>query len=183
MSKFGRYAKALLRDAVVRDRKDDNVEVPPETPAITPYTGGPVPKGHLVLRDQYGVRRTLDLDAAKAARDKEQLSELTPDQVRRIGVFKHVLAEHDTTSLEEAIANFKRDRTPEREIQVWEKIACTYSEELRERPQADAAERRLLYRVVVACSFSSNTSEVLRMIPDATSLPNLERVIARFNGN
>jgi hypothetical protein len=126
MSKFGRYAKALLRDA----------------PPITPYTGGPVPEGHLVLVDQYGVRRICDLDAAKAARDKQQLSEVTPNQVRRIEMFKRVLAEHETTSLEDAIANFRRDRTPEREIQVWEKIASTYVEELRCRPLADPAERR-----------------------------------------
>ena len=66
MSKFGRYAKALLRDAVVHEGRNNDTDRPrPDAPPITPYTGGPVPKGHLVLVDQYGVRRITDLKRPK----------------------------------------------------------------------------------------------------------------------
>ncbi len=163
--------------------KDDDGAVPSDMPPITPYAGGPVPEGHLVLKDQYGERHLIDIDAAKAARDKERLSELTPDQVRRIGAFKRVLSEHDRTSLEEALANFRRDRTPEREIQVWERIARSYSDELSVRPQADTAERHLLYRVIFARSLADDIGGVLQMIPSAKSLPNLTRAIERYEAN
>lgn len=125
----------------------------------------------------------LDIEAAKAARDEERLSELTPDQVRRIEDFKRLLSEHELTSLQDALANFRRDRTPEREIQVWERIARTYRDELSARPQADAAERLLLYQVILARSFTADIGGVLQMTPRATSLPNLSRAIERYEND
>ena len=136
-----------------------------------------------MLRDQYGERHLIDIDAAKAARDTERLSELTPDQLRRIGAFKRILSEHDLTSFEEALANFRRDRTPEREIQVWERIARTYRDELRARPEADTAERRLLYRAIFARSLAADMNAVLQMVPSAKSLPHLARAIERYEGD
>jgi hypothetical protein len=160
--------------------EDADRAVPRDTPSITPYTGGSVPEGHVVLVDQFGDRRLLDIEAAKAARDKGKLSELTPDQERRIEAFKRVLSEHELTSLEDALANFRRDRTPEREIQVWERIARTYEDELSVRPLAGTAERRLLYRVILARSLASDMGGVLQMVPSAKALANLARAIERY---
>jgi hypothetical protein len=98
-----------------------------------------------------------------------------------IGAFKRVLSEHDLTPLEDALANFRRDRTPEREIQLWERIARSYSAELSVRPQA--SERHLLFRVIFARSLAADIGGVLQMIPSAKSLPNLARAIERFESD
>ena len=162
-------------------RSIENGSSPSGVPTITPYEGGPVPAGHVVVRDQDGNTMLLDVAAAKAASDRLPPTELTPDQIRRIAAFKHVLVEHETTSLDEALTNFRRDRTPEREIQVWEQIARTYGDELADRPVADATERRLLYKTIFACSFYGTKEEVLEAVPDASSLPDLGRVIERWS--
>lgn len=201
MSKVGKYARALLRDAERRaeategamtteeatmssaddHEPNDAGSVPPNASTVTPYEGGAVPDGHVVLRDQHGNEMLLDVEAAKAARDREQLSELTPDQVRRIEAFKRVFAEQDLTTLEEALANFARDMVPEREIRVWERMAAVYTLELQDRPNADAAERRLLYATIMACSFFGGREEVLEHQPDGVQLPDLDRVLQRWS--
>jgi len=141
-----------------------------------------VPEGHAVLQDQYGNRLLINVEAAKAERDRLPLSTLTEEQVSRIEAFKAILAEHDKTSIEQTLANFRRDFHPEREIQLWERMARTYSWELADRPGADADERRLLYKTIFACSFyGSNKEAVLGMVPAAASLPHLDRVFERWS--
>ena len=78
--------------------EDDDGAVPPGTPPITPYAGGPIPEGHLVLKDQYGERHLIDIDAAKAARDKSGSRSSRPISCDGIEAFKRILSEHDLTS-------------------------------------------------------------------------------------
>ena len=55
--------------------------------------------------------------------------------------------------------------------------------ELQERPNADPAERQLLFSVILTCSNTSTLDEVLATAPEAKGLSNLARVDRRFRGN
>jgi hypothetical protein len=91
--------------------------------------------------------------------------------------------EHDHTSLEQAIENFRRDLHPEPEIRLWERIARVYQAELRERPHAGEGERRLLFSAVLQCSFgAADVAGLIALDPKLADLPDPERVVARFLG-
>ena len=52
--------------------------------------------------------------------------ELAPDLIDRIKAFKLVLGDVETSSLEATIENFQRDMHPEREVEIWERIANVF---------------------------------------------------------
>lgn len=53
-------------------------------------------------------------------------STLTPDQLDRIEILKLLLSRLFPKKIEEILNGFSRDRTPEREIRIWENITKTY---------------------------------------------------------
>lgn len=67
---------------------------------------------------------------------KIKVSDIQPGPVRhlvlpaalvdRIRAYKQILGDADPTSLDRAIDNFKRDANPERELEIWERIASIY---------------------------------------------------------
>ncbi len=109
--------------------------------------------------------------------------DLTAEQVDRIKAFRAILREHTPPSLEVALEDFRRDVAPDREVAIWERVAQVYAEELEDRPEADAQERGLLYRVLLMCSMSGRAEDVVSSVPGAKALPGLDRVIARYNGS
>jgi hypothetical protein len=136
------------------------------------------PVGYLRVRDQFGQDWWLSREVIVR---KPPSSPLSAHQIDRIRAFKEVLAEHDPTSMEEALANFGRDEHPEREIASWERMARVYKAELRDRPSARAPERRLLFSAVLACSFgAADPDAAMGMQRELVDLPNLSRVIERF---
>jgi hypothetical protein len=142
--------------------------------------GGPKPDGYMGIVDQNGQRWWMRLDVLKRKAPTTPLSE---EQIERIRTFKEILAEHDTTTLEKAIENFRRDAHPEPEIRLWERIAAVYAEELRDRFSAAAAERRLLFSAVLLCSFGApDVSALITLDRELRDLPDLDRVIRRFRG-
>ena len=54
--------------------------------------------------------------------------ELPPDLVTRIKAFKQALGDVEPSSLEATIENFRRDMHPEREVEIWERIARSYQD-------------------------------------------------------
>jgi len=52
--------------------------------------------------------------------------DLAPDLVDRIKALKQVLGDVEPSSLEATIENFRRDMHPEREVDIWERIARHY---------------------------------------------------------
>ena len=67
---------------------------------------------------------------------KIKVSDIQPSPVRhpvlpaalvdRIRAYKQILGDADLTSLDRAIDNFKHDANPERELEIWERIASIY---------------------------------------------------------
>mgnify|MGYP001578652305 CR=1 FL=1 len=85
------------------------------------------------------------VDPANINTDRPTVSILTPAQVERVKAFKEILAEHHTMTLDETLAGFTRDRHPEEEITIWERIANAYEAEVSRRPNARSKERKLIY--------------------------------------
>ena len=54
--------------------------------------------------------------------------ELAPDFVTRIRAFKEALGDVEPSSLEATLENFRRDVHPEREVEIWERIARAYQD-------------------------------------------------------
>jgi hypothetical protein len=79
-----------------------------------------------------------------------------PDSfVDRIKAFKAILSDVDSTPLETAIDNFKRDTHPEEEIAIWEHIANTYQLFLSHNPIGDPAIRKEVLAVLIGASMGS----------------------------
>jgi hypothetical protein len=136
------------------------------------------PDGWIGVIDQRGEKWWVSPNALKLNPEASLLSE---EQVERIHAFKRVLAEHDRTSFDHALTNFKRDSNPEREIRLWELISRVYAAELRARPAAEADERALIYSAVLLCSFGvSDAAAAIVSSPDLQRLPGLASVISRF---
>lgn len=151
----------------------------PEGRDLIPHSeGNPPPPGYVLGKDQQGVLWWVPPDAVK--KGAQERTELTPEQIRRIRAFKEILWEHDHTSLGEAAANFRRDRNPEPEIRRWEHLAQVYQAEIEDRPLADARERKLLFRALLALTFSGDVEDVIAMQPRVKALSDLPRVIDRF---
>ena len=91
-----------------------------------------------------------------------KLSDLRPGPIRhpelpaaiigRIQAFKKILVDVDTTTLETAVDNFRRDQHPENEVEVWERIAKMYELFLAHNPTDDLAAKTEVYRVLVGAS-------------------------------
>lgn len=109
----------------------------------------------------------------------KQRNRLTTEQMERIRAFKRILADHEPTSEEKAFYNFSRDRHPEREIAIWERIASGYEREIELRPDAGAEERHLLYEVLLAASsVGKDAGAIVSAVPRAKTLPNLDRALS-----
>ena len=72
--------------------------------------------------------------------------------IARIRVFKAILGDVDTASLERTIDNFKRDANPESEMVIWERIASTFQMYLSHNPTTDFAVRKEIFAVLVGAS-------------------------------
>jgi hypothetical protein len=82
--------------------------------------------------------------------------QILPDSfVDRIKAFKAILRDVDSTSLETAIDNFKRDTHPEEELAIWERIANTYQVFLSHNPSSDPAIRKEVFAVLIGASMAS----------------------------
>lgn len=148
----------------------------PATPDTVP------PSGWILVREQdSGKDYWID---PKSLSQSAPRSELTVEQMARVQHIAKVFQEHDPSPLEMWYDNMQRDQNPEVEIQTWEQILTVYLAELHDRPDANRDQRRLLFGVLLTASMLSletfRAGNVMSMYPQAKSLPNLERVVERF---
>ena len=69
--------------------------------------------------------------------------------IDRIKNFMAILTEVFDTPLQEVIDNFRRDANPEREVEVWEKIAHHYQEATASRPDLSPDAKRELFSLLL----------------------------------
>lgn len=77
--------------------------------------------------------------------------------IERIRKFKEILAEVETTSLEQTILNFQHDKHPERELIIWEYIASVYEKFTTANPDLNLAEKKDVLAVALNLSMNVKT--------------------------
>jgi len=80
---------------------------------------------------------------------------LPADFIVRVKDFKRVLAEVETDSLESTLDGFKRDKNPEAELKVWEKIAATYQWAVIGSPGLTKEQKKDVFAVVLGLSMGT----------------------------
>ena len=146
--------------------------------AILAKEGTIPPPGYILVQTEDGKSFWVHPDSLKPGDIK---TTLTREQIRRVKAFRIILRDLVDTSLDEMVQDFSRDQNPEKEIRVFEKIAAIFEQELIDRPNAKKPERQLLFRSLLACSYSANLHDVLSTAPAVKGLKDLERVVKRFN--
>lgn len=72
--------------------------------------------------------------------------------VEKIKNYKQILKEVETTSMEEALANFCMDYCPEREIFVWECIAIAYKNYVSDKQDLGLAKKKEILAILLGLS-------------------------------
>ena len=72
--------------------------------------------------------------------------------IKRGQKFKKILAEVETTTLEQTVANFQQDRHSERELKLWEHIAFNYQNFIKANPNLTLEEKKDVFRVLLSLS-------------------------------
>jgi hypothetical protein len=89
---------------------------------------------------------------------------LPDDLVQRIKAFKEILSEVDNATLDAVVDDFRRDKHPEQEIAVWERIAHTYALFLSHNPTDDLTIKHDIYSVILMASLGvEDWSQIRRL--------------------
>src|SRR5262249_47810782 len=75
--------------------------------------------------------------------------------IERIRNFTAILAEVLDTPFEEVIDEFRRDAHPEREVEVWERIAQYYQEATASQPDLSREDKKEIFSVLLKKSMGS----------------------------
>ncbi len=86
-----------------------------------------------------------------------------PDSlVERITAFKAKLGEMDPIPLDKTIENFRCDRNPEREVEIWEEVADLYVKYVEAHGTAQPVEyKKEVYRTLLSASMCSVDEDFL----------------------
>lgn len=84
--------------------------------------------------------------------------------IQKIKNIKEILKEVETSSLNETIANFKKDLFIEREIFAWECIAITYQDYTHSKSSLSLAKKKEIFSVLLGLSAGINTFDHLNLL-------------------
>jgi hypothetical protein len=104
---------------------------------------------------------------------------LSPEQLRRIGRLRDVLAEAYPMTLDGWVDGFLRDANPENEIRIIEACAVVY-QNLVSEAVLSADERKGLYGVLCAISCGAAGNKLRSSLPAVKGVPELEEIIAMY---
>ena len=79
--------------------------------------------------------------------------------VERVRSFKNILKEVETSTVEEALANFQKDRNPESELGLWEHMALAYQDFNETNPNLTLEEKKDVFRVLLQLSWGAESFE------------------------
>ena len=86
-------------------------------------------------------------------------SGLSESFVERVRSFKNILKEVETSTVEEALANFQKDRNPESELELWEHMALAYQDFNETNPTLTLEEKKDVLRVLLQLSWDAESFE------------------------
>ena len=93
------------------------------------------------------------VDPATMHRGPIRRDSLTPAQMERVRKLQSVFVEVDGQSLEQWVDSFKRDSDPDRELDIWERMAKAYTAYCSKRTLSPEA-RKEVYEVVLLRSMA-----------------------------
>ncbi len=88
-----------------------------------------------------------------------QHATLPAELVARIKAYKKILGDADYVSLADAIDDFRRDRNPEQEVEIWERIVHVFDNFTKGHKITDRARRREVLRILLLLSTASKVYE------------------------
>ncbi len=91
---------------------------------------------------------------------------LTYDLIKRIRAYKEILGDSEPGSIDDAINDFCRDRHPEKEVEVWERIAHVFKNFTEGHKIIDTTRRREVLRVLLLMSTASKVYDSLSLTRD-----------------
>ena len=93
---------------------------------------------------------------------KVKLSELKQNEIqnpilpngfiKRVIDYKAILGDIENSTIEEAVNNFQRDKEPEKELQIWEKITNLYQSFIAENKITDFTQKKDIFRTILGKS-------------------------------
>ena len=84
---------------------------------------------------------------------------LPAELIKRIKLFKSILAEVEPSSLEETIDGFQRDTAPEKEIRIWQRIADVYRASITEQSATDLATKKEILSAILRASMGGKENQ------------------------
>jgi hypothetical protein len=145
-------------------------------PDFIPYGGGYLPPCGYILCEFEGRMRAWARPGVLTS--KRPRTPLSPEVEQRVMRIHQSIADVCGMTLSDMQANFERDLRPENETAVWEHLVHVFENECQRRDAADIESRRLLYLAVVQSSLTSSLDELLCVMPEAKSIPALERLVS-----
>lgn len=112
-----------------------------------------------------------------------RVSRLSNDQLARVRRIHTLLSEVDPSSLDKWIADFEKDRDPEREIRLWEAMAEAYQSYSSTHALSLDGKQEVL-QVLLIRSMTADEGQVLKQSKLRVLTPRQARdVMATFRGN
>ncbi len=100
------------------------------------------------------------IDISKIKEGPIRHATLPDELIKRIKAFKEILADVETISLEETINNFKQDKHPEREVNIWEHITKVYQLYILEKKIIDLPTKKEVFSVVLRTSMGVTLEDI-----------------------
>lgn len=166
------------------DRLDQDLEVlanaaMPMAPVANRPSGSIPPPGTICAVDMQ-TARVLWVKSDQLHATSVNPATLTDDQKRRIRKIADAFAAVSNRTPETWLDLFAKNMNVEREIQLSERMAKVFTQELAKRPGASPRERSLLFLAVNEGVSWKNLGDLLSTRPELKSLPNLERVFEQL---
>jgi len=86
--------------------------------------------------------------------------------IERIVAFKRALGDAEPMTIEEAVSNFQKDMHPEREIEIWERVASKYQDFLTRNSSLNSNERKEVFSVLIGTSMGREDFSELKNLSE-----------------
>jgi hypothetical protein len=97
--------------------------------------------------------------------------------VERIRAYKAVLADVETSSVEQTIEDFQRDLNPEKELRIWEQIASHYQWFVVGNPGLTQSEKKDVFSVLLGISMGAQDFSNIKNLP----VEKVDKIVKHFS--
>ncbi len=91
---------------------------------------------------------------------------LSESFIERVRNFKNTLKEVETSTIEQTLTNFQKDRNPEGELEVWENMASAYQDFTETSPDLTLEQKKDVFRVLLQLSWGAESFDTEKTLDD-----------------